>query len=86
MSSSIITDEEIDEALMTNITNQWRKVARVVGTTMGQIDVNRRAELMDSYFAKRVAVLVEKGLIEYEGDLDQMRHCEVRILQKAIDD
>ena len=36
---------------------------------------------MDLYFAERDVLLVEKGLIEYEGDLDEMRHCEVRRLK-----
>ena len=38
MSSPKISDEEIDQILMANITHQWRKVARVVAMTMRQID------------------------------------------------
>ncbi len=83
MSDPKISDEEIDQALMANITQQWRKVARVVMTTMSQIDSDRRAGLMDLYFAERVVLLVEKGFIEYEGDLGEMRHCEVRRLTNA---
>lgn len=86
MSSMTISNEEIDQLLMANITHQWRKVARVVGTTMGQIDANRRAGLMDLYFAERVVLLVEKGFIEYEGDLGEMRDCEVRLPQDETTD
>ena len=75
----MISDEEIDAALLANVTNQWRKVALVVGTTMMQIDSAQRAGLDDLYFAKRAAVLVEKGLVQSSGDLEQMRHCEVRL-------
>lgn len=82
MSNPKISDEEIDQALMANITYQWRKIARVVGTTMGQIDSEQRAGIMDSYFAERVVLLIEKGFIEYEGDLSEMRNCEVRRLIK----
>jgi hypothetical protein len=34
----MITDEEIDVLLLANSSNNWRKVARVVGTSMQQID------------------------------------------------
>ena len=79
MSNPKISDEEIDQALIANITHQWRKVARIVGMMMGQIDSERRAGLMDLYFAERVVLLVEKGFIEYEGDLGEMGNCEVRL-------
>jgi hypothetical protein len=75
----MITDEEIDAALLANITNQWRKVAFVVGMTMMEIDSKQRVGRDDLYFAKRIAVLVQKGLIEHTGDLDHMRYCEVRL-------
>lgn len=83
MSNPRIGDEEIDQALLANITHQWRKVARVVMTTTTQIDSDRRAGLMDLYFAERIVLLVEKGFIEYEGDLGEMRYCEVRRLENA---
>jgi len=86
MSNPNISDEEIDQALMTNITHQWRKVARVVGMTMRQMDSDQQAGLMDLYFAERVVLLVEKGFIEYEGDLGEMRSCEVRLPQDATTD
>ena len=81
MSNPNLSDEEIDQILMANITHQWRKVARVVMATMSQIDSDRRAGLMNLYFGERVVLLIEKGFIEYEGDLGEMRHCEVRRLK-----
>jgi hypothetical protein len=76
----MLSDEEIDHALMSNITNQWRKVARVVMTTMSQLKTGRKPVLQnDLYFARRVALLADKGLIENKGDLDRMRECEVRL-------
>jgi hypothetical protein len=36
---------------------------------------------MDVYFGERVVLLVEKGYIEYEGNLGEMRECEVRCLK-----
>jgi len=77
----MISDEEIDRLLLTNVTNQWRKIAFVVGWTMMQIDLEKRTGRDDLYFAKRFAVLVEKGLIEFTGDLSRIGHCEVRLPQ-----
>lgn len=75
----MISDKEIDVALLANLTNRWQKIAFVVGTTMIQINGEQRGGRNDLYFAKRVAAMVEKGLVEYKGDLNQMRQCEVRL-------
>lgn len=75
----MISDEEIDQALLANIADKWRKVAYVVGATMMQIDGRQRVGLDDLYFAKRIVVLVENGFIQYNGDLNQMRQCEIRL-------
>jgi hypothetical protein len=79
----MISEVEIDEALLANIAKEWRKIAFVVGMTMMQIDKKQRAGLDDVYFAKRVVGLVEKGLIDYQGELDQMRECEIRLAVKT---
>jgi len=80
----MISDEEIDEALLANITDDWHKVVRVVGSAMSQLG-NRRAGRNDLYFAERVAQLAKRGLIEYEGDLAQMGRCEIRLPQQRHD-
>ena len=76
---SRISDEEIDRMLLANMTQLGRKVARVVGTTMLQIDPAKRIGLNDLYFARRVSLLAEKGFIEYEGNLNFIGRCEVRL-------
>ena len=75
----MISDEEIDKALLANITIQWRKVALVVGVTMMQVDNKRRVGRDDLYFAGRLTGLIQQGLIEYDGDLNEIRQCEVRL-------
>jgi tetratricopeptide (TPR) repeat protein len=80
----MISDEEIDLVLLANITTQWRKVARVVATTMSLMDREERGGRNDLYFARRVAVLVEKGLIESTGDVSSMRYCEIRLSPESI--
>jgi tetratricopeptide (TPR) repeat protein len=79
----MISDEDIDLVLLANITTQWRKVAHVVGTTMMLIDPDERGGRDDLYFAKRVAVLAEKGLIESAGNLSDMGRSEVRLSSKS---
>jgi hypothetical protein len=74
-----MTEEEIDLALLRNITNTWKKVARVVGATMMEIDAEQRIGRNDLYFANRISVLAKKGLIEHKGDLRRIRHCEIRL-------
>lgn len=74
----MISDEEIDKALLASITRDWQKVARVVGSAMVKLG-DKRAGRNDLYFAERVAVLIGQGLIEQEGDLAQMSRCEVRL-------
>lgn len=80
----MLREKEIDVLLLANITNQWRKVARVVGTVMTLMDREERGGRNDLYFARRVAVLAEKGLIESTGDVSGMRHCEIRLSPESI--
>lgn len=80
----MITDEEIDEALLANVIHRWRKVARVVGSAMSQLGEKRRGR-DDLYFVRRVALLAHRGLIEADGDLEQMGRCEVRLTGKKDD-
>ena len=74
----MIADQEIDDAILANVIHRWRKVARVVGSAMSQLGEKRRGR-DDLYFAQRVLSLVQRGLIEAEGDLEQMGRCEVRL-------
>jgi hypothetical protein len=71
----------IDAALMKNITNQWRKLARVIGTTMRDLEDNYYG-LPDLFYGERVRALKESNLFESQGDLRKMRYSEVRLSQK----
>jgi len=68
---------EIDQALFAKTSQTWRKVARVVGTTI--VEAPDRAErIPDIYYSQRIRHLVKQGLLEAQGDLTSMRYCEVR--------
>ena len=68
---------DIDRALLSNTHDRWRKVAMVVGKTMGELQ-NRRHGIPDTYYAQRVRLLVEGGALESQGNLAYMRFSEVR--------
>ena len=72
----------IDAALLAQASVHWRKVARVVGTAMMK-PPRRIAEVPDLYYAKRVRVLVRRGVLQAQGNLNAMRYSEVRLVQKV---
>lgn len=78
----MIDDDEIYVLLLANVTSRWRKMAYVVGVTMMQIDPAMRTGKDDLYFATLVVGLINKGLLEYTGDLSNMRKCEGRLSSK----
>ncbi len=78
------SDEElrrIDEALLSNCGYEYRKVARVVGTTMMERDESYKG-IPDIFYSQRVTKLVESGRLEHQGRLGYMRFCEVRLPQE----
>jgi hypothetical protein len=68
----------IDQTLLTNTTHQWRKVARVVGSTMMDLE-DKITRVPDIYYAQRVVNFVNDGIFEAQGDLRRMRFSEVRL-------
>jgi hypothetical protein len=68
---------DIDNALVAHTCGSWRKVARVVGTTMLELPT-REPGIPDVFYAHRIRQLVAQGLLEAQGDLSRMRASEVR--------
>jgi len=68
----------IDKALLSNACGYWRKVARVVGTTMSELP-NKIQGLPDVFYAQRILHLVSEGRLLSQGDLNRMRYSEVRL-------
>jgi hypothetical protein len=74
--------QAIDAALLANITDDWRKMARVVGTTMNTYaDQKQYPDLVDVFYAQRIALMAGHGLLESTGNLKRMGYCEVRLPQ-----
>lgn len=71
--------QEIDDLLLSHARDNWRKVAMIVGLTMMSHE-NRESGMPDIFYAQRVRLLVERGQLESQGNLQYMRFSEVRIL------
>ncbi len=78
---SEIDIKKIDKALLSNTCKYWRKVARVVGTTMLELSEHIPG-IPDVFYAQRIQYLVEKGKLESEGNLAYMTYSEVRLPSK----
>jgi len=72
---------KIDDFLLENSSQHWRKVARIVGKTMMELP-GRIPGTPDIYYSQRVRHLVEKGALESQGNLAYMRYSEVRLPQE----
>jgi Protein of unknown function len=70
--------QEIDEALLSNACERWRKVSAVVGFTMSSLP-NRRRGIPDVFYAQRIQQLVRAGRLEADGNLAYMNFSEVRL-------
>jgi hypothetical protein len=68
----------IDAALLSHARRTNRKVAMLVGLTMGDPSL-RVPGLPDVFYAQRVRMLVDRGLLLAEGSLGYMRYSEVRL-------
>jgi pimeloyl-ACP methyl ester carboxylesterase len=68
---------EMDRVLLAQASQSWRKVARIVGMTIGELS-ERFPDVPDIYYAQRVRHLVEVGQLESQGNLAYMRYSEVR--------
>jgi len=82
LANSLTVDElrAIDQAILASCSEQFRKVARVVGTVM-DLDSLTDKSLPDSFYAQRIYKLVESGELISEGKIGYMRFCEVRLPQ-----
>ena len=70
---------KIDEGLLSNCRNRWRKVAMVVGSTMASGGPYHYENVPDVFYSQRVKALVQRGLLESQGNLDFMRYSHVRL-------
>src|SRR5688572_18849163 len=70
--------EAIDDALLASASENWRKVAFLVGAAMQRL-AGRFENVPDVFFSGRVRTLVEGQALESRGNLGRMRFSEVRL-------
>lgn len=72
--------EHYDAALLRNVASQWRKFGYVVGLTLTDlVDTTNAYQTSDLFLASRIRHLARAGAVAWQGDLDVMRHCEIRL-------
>lgn len=69
--------QQIDSALLSNTRQDWSKMARVVAITMTQPPF-QNSSVPDIFYAMRIRKLLEIGVLESQGFIENMRYCEVR--------
>ena len=79
--ASKLTNEqvaEIDNTILKFVSHRWQKVAKIVGATMSELP-SRIHGIPDVYYAQRVKIMVENGILESQGNLQRMRYSEIRL-------
>ena len=71
-------EDVFDELLLNQATRDWRKVARVVGETMGN-NMEPYFQVGDMMLLRRVVALVKQGKLLAHGNPWIMRSCEVKL-------
>lgn len=68
--------QRVDECLLSHMSYQWQKVAGIIGLTMRTLD---NFGFPDVFYSLRIKRLAESGVIEAVGNLNRMRHSEIRL-------
>jgi len=68
----------IDNFLLAASCRTWRKVDFIVGSAMESLN-GRFPGIPDIFFAQRVRTLVRSAKLTSQGNVNYMRHCEVRL-------
>lgn len=68
-----------DELLLTFATSEWRKMAYLVGYSLGEQTEADIYQCGDLVLAARARALAKSGRLEWRGDLAEMRTSEVRL-------
>ena len=71
--------EKIDNWLLANTSNEWKKVALVVAKAISLSDEkDELTDVPDIFFGMRIEKLVADGKLQSQGNLKQMRKSEIK--------
>lgn len=79
------TADEMDNALLANVTIHWRKVAMVVAMALDQLKLPSTSENFEE-LCRRVESLAKGGRLDFQGKLSLPRRSEVRLPSKRDSD
>ena len=68
----------VDQLILSLCTVRWQKVAMVIGSSLDEYD-KRFASLPYVYMQVRMLELIERGVLEAQGDVMSMRTSQVRL-------
>ena len=71
--------DHFDAALMANVTSEWQKMAKIVGTTLVDQLETGVYKTSDLLLRARLVALAERGDIDWRGELWWMQECELRL-------
>jgi len=77
--------DEMDNALLSNVTTYWRKVAMVAAMALEQLKLPSTGENFEE-LCRRVESLAKEGRLDYQGKLSLPRRSEVRLPDKRDSD
>ncbi len=72
----------IDKTIHSNITELFRKTARVVADVSDELK-ERYPEITYLFYSERIRLMVKRGIVESQGDLNMMRYSEIKKAQKS---
>lgn len=75
--------DHFDPLLLEQIGAEWRKVAYVIGNTMGY-NSDPYYQVGDVMLLVRLIALIEASLVEVDGDPYEMHVCRVRLRQQRV--
>jgi hypothetical protein len=71
--------DHFDAALMANVSGEWQKMARIVGTTLMDQSETGVYQTSDLLLRARLVALAERGDLDWRGELWWMQKCELRL-------
>jgi hypothetical protein len=71
--------EWFDSLLLERATDQWQRMARIVGYALATFSEDGLYQVGDLFLGARLASLARAGVLEWRGDLGQMQDCELRL-------
>jgi hypothetical protein len=77
--------QRIDDVLLAECARRVQKMARIVGNTWVQLR-DELPEVPLGFYAQRLKRIAEAGTLEWRGNLDHTRFCEVRLARDPLDE